>query len=37
MRDRVIAVMAGFKDWDNLDDIGRAISHAYLRVEQDLF
>ena len=37
MRDKVIADMADFKDWDNFDDIGRAISHAYLRVEQDLF
>jgi glyoxylase-like metal-dependent hydrolase (beta-lactamase superfamily II) len=37
MKDQVIADMAAFKDWDNFDDIGRAISHAYLRVEEDLF
>jgi glyoxylase-like metal-dependent hydrolase (beta-lactamase superfamily II) len=37
MKDEVIADMAAFKDWDNFDDIGRAISHAYLRVEEDLF
>jgi glyoxylase-like metal-dependent hydrolase (beta-lactamase superfamily II) len=37
MKDEVIEDLAAFKDWDNFDDIGRAISHAYLRVEQDLF
>lgn len=37
MKDKVIADMAAFQDWANFDDIGRAISHAYLRVEQDLF
>jgi len=37
MKDKVIEDMAAFKDWDNFDDIGRAISHAYLRVEEDLF
>ena len=37
MKDKVIKDMAGFSDWDNFDDIGRAISHAYLRVEEDLF
>jgi len=37
MKDKVIEDMADFEDWDNFDDIGRAISHAYLRVEQDLF
>jgi len=36
MKDKVIADMAALKDWDNFDDIGHAISHAYLRVEQDL-
>jgi hypothetical protein len=36
MKDKVIADMAAFRDWA-IDDIGRAISHAYLRVEQDLF
>ena len=37
MKDNVIEDMAAFKDWDNFDDVGRAISHAYLRVEEDLF
>lgn len=37
MKDKVIEDMAAFKDWDNFDDIGRAISHAYLRVEENLF
>ena len=37
MKDKVIEDMAVFKDWDNFDDIGRAISHAYIRVEEDLF
>jgi hypothetical protein len=37
MKDKVIEDMGVFKDWDNFDDIGRAISHAYLRVEEDLF
>jgi len=37
MKDEVIEDMAAFKDWSNFDDIGRAISHAYLRVEEDLF
>lgn len=37
MKDEVIADMAAFKNWDNFDDIGRAISHAYIRVEEDLF
>lgn len=37
MKDEVIEDMATFEDWDNFDDIGRAIGHAYLRVEEDLF
>ena len=37
MKEKVIDDMAAFKDWGNFEDIGRAISHAYLRVEQDLF
>jgi glyoxylase-like metal-dependent hydrolase (beta-lactamase superfamily II) len=37
MKDKVTEDMAAFKDWSNFDDIGRAISHAYLRVEEDLF
>lgn len=37
MRDKVIEDLAAFKDWNGFDQIGEAISHAYLRIEQDLF
>lgn len=34
----VVAVdLAAYRDWQNFDELGRVISHVYLRVEEDAF